>query len=347
MKCVNTNTREYQTLKHRSGLSDSALTHQVGNFLDTVGRYPHLDELSGADSELAIKDDLKLNKDSVTSLTSILEATNSSDIDEAIPKLNDVYRDKEIEVSIVNDNARVYITPKPSTNPSEIGQGVTDSINSFHYFNEIISKMEELYGIRLISITNNDLANGDFKDVPGVSGAKAFVFEGNIYVNTDIATVDSPVHELLHLLLGSLKYSDPETYQQIVEQAEDFSSYGEVAEMYPNRTKSDVNEEVFVTELAKYLVGRESSISELPQQHEIFYSINRALDIMLMGDASVKCIPIEDLYQMSLKTIGKLVNASTMQDSFQTSLNASMLGRIMSNKKSELMSKGELKEECS
>jgi len=50
---------------------------------------------------------------------------------------------------------------------------------------------------------------------------------------------------------------------------------------------------VFVTELAKYLTGRSNDLSTLPNniKHEIFYNINRTLDTMLMGDASVKCIP--------------------------------------------------------
>jgi hypothetical protein len=34
--------------------------------------------------------------------------------------------------------------------------------------------------------------------------------------------------------------------------------------MYPIRTREDVNEEVFVTELAKYLTGRSNALSSLP-----------------------------------------------------------------------------------
>jgi len=37
---------------------------------------------------------------------------------------------------------------------------------------------------------------------------------------------------------------------------------------------------------------------------------------MLMGDASVKCIPGDQLYQMSMKTLATLVNASSMQGDF-------------------------------
>ena len=138
-------------------------------------------------------------------------------------------------------------------------------------------------------------------------------------------------------------------YEQIVGSAQQLNSYNEIAEKYPNRTQSDINEEVFVTELAKYLTGRSNDLSILPDniKHEIFYNINRTLDTMLMGDASVKCIPQDQLYSMSLKSIAELVNSSTMSQEFQGSLQNSYLGRIMSNKKSELMNEGLLREECS
>lgn len=348
MQCVNKNLREYQTLKKESGLSDSELSHQVGTYLDSIGRYPYLDELDGANSEPAIKEDLKLNKDNITTVENILKATNTANINDAVQKLNDKYRDKEIEVSTIGESATVYITKRPSINSDNINKNnFNNEINSFHYFNEIIDKLNTLYGVNVIPITNQELKESDLGKIAG--SAKAFIYNGDIYVNVDIATVDSPVHEFLHILFGSLKYSNRELYNQIVSQAEQFESYGEISQEYPNRTREDVNEEVFVTELARYLTGRSNTISKLPQniQHEIFYNINRTLDTMLMGDLSVKCISEDELYQMNLKTLAKLINASTIQNDFQTTLNNSMLSRIMSNKKQELMSEGLLKEECS
>lgn len=348
MQCVNKNLREYQTLKKESGLSDSELSHQVGTYLDSIGRYPYLDELDGANSEPAIKEDLKLNKDNITTVENILKATNTANINDAVQKLNDKYRDKEIEVSTIGESATVYITERPSINSDNINENnFNNEVNSFHYFNEIIDKLNTLYGVNVIPITNRELKESDLGKIAG--SAKAFIYNGDIYVNVDIATVDSPVHEFLHILFGSLKYSNRELYNQIVSQAEQFESYGEISQKYPNRTREDINEEVFVTELARYLTGRSNTISKLPQniQHEIFYNINRTLDTMLMGDLSVKCISGDELYQMNLKTLAKLINASTIQNNFQTTLNNSMLSRIMSNKKQELMNEGLLKEECS
>lgn len=346
MQCVNKNLREYQSLKHDSGLSDSELSHQVGKFLE-IGRYPYLDELDGANSESAIKGDLKLNKDNITDTNNILETTNTNTTEDAVQVLNNKYRDKEIEIVEYSDgNSKIEMLARPSTNPESIQQFSESDINSFQYFDDVIDKLNTLYGINIIPITNKELESEEWVGIG--EGAKAFVYNGDIYVNTDIATVDSPVHEFLHILFGSMKYNNRELYNQIVSSSEQFESYNEIAQNYPNRTREDINEEVFVTELAKYLTNRSNTISKLPEnfQHEIFYNINRTLDTMLMGEASVKCIPEEQLYRMNMKTLAKLVNSSMMQNTFQTSLSDSMLSRIMSNKKSELMKNGLLKEEC-
>ena len=98
MQCVNKNTREYQTLLKQSGLSDFELSVYVGKSLDDFGRYPYLDELPRVNSSKAISEDLSLNKDNTTKTENILQATNTNNVEEAVPVLNDKYRDKEIEL---------------------------------------------------------------------------------------------------------------------------------------------------------------------------------------------------------------------------------------------------------
>jgi hypothetical protein len=68
----------------------------------------------------------------------------------------------------------------------------------------------------------------------------------------------------------------------------------------------DLLEEVFVTELAKHLSGLESSISELSEAeyNEIHYQITRMLDTAFEGEISTKCIPEDELYNLSFGKIG-------------------------------------------
>ena len=195
-------------------------------------------------------------------------------------------------------------------------------------------------------LTNSELNNPEWEQVVGPHLAKAFIYNGNIYVNTDIATIDSPLHEMLHILLGSLKFTNRNLYEQLVSSAENFNQ--DTIEMYPNRTREDINEEAFITEFAKYLTGQRNALNNLDQksQYEIFYNMNRTLDSILMGEASVNSIPKNQLYQINLKTVAKLVGSVSMEGNFNGSMNDAKLNRILANKKSELMKKGELKEEC-
>ena len=67
--------------------------------------------------------------------------------------------------------------------------------------------MRQCYGINIQYIDNSDL----IEDVD-VNTAKAFIKNGTIYINVDNATIDSPVHEMLHLFIGSISFSNPQLF---------------------------------------------------------------------------------------------------------------------------------------
>ena len=350
MKCINKSSREYRSLLKESGLSDFELSAQVGDFIEKYNRFPHLDELVGANSEEFIREELGIRKsDNTTKTENVLTATNTETIEEAIVTLNDKFRDKEIEISDFGGRSKFWITPRPSINMNPTPKNeIKENINNMMYFNSIIDKLQDLYGINIIPITNQELTSSEWENVVGVDQAKAFIYNGNIYVNTNIATIDSPLHEMLHILFGSMKFQNRNLYSQLVSQAINFQSYREIAEQYPNRTQEDLNEEIFITELSKYLVGIPSSIEQLSgeQKYEIFYNVNRTLDTILFGDVSVNAIPHRDLYQLNLKTVAEIVNSASMTNNFRGSMNEATLHRLLANKKSELIKEGELKEEC-
>lgn len=350
MKCINKSSREYRSLLEQSGLSDFELSAQVGDFIEKHSRFPHLDELVGVNSENFIREELKIRKsDDTTKTEEVLSATNSETIEDAIVTLNSKFRDKEIEISDFGGRSKFWITPRPSTtiNPTPKNE-IKENVNNMVYFNSVIDKLQDLYGIKIIPITNKELSSDEWQNVVGVNQVKAFVYNGNIYVNTDIATIDSPLHEMLHILFGSMKFQNRELYSQLVSQSINFDSYQEIAQQYPNRTQEDLNEEIFITELSKHLVGIPSSIDQLSdeQKYEIFYNVNRTLDTILFGDVSVNAIPHRDLYQLSLKSVAEIVNSAAMTNNFRGSMDAATLHRLLANKKSELIKEGELKEEC-
>ena len=117
---------------------------------------------------------------------------------------------------------------------------------------------------------------------------------------------------------------------------------------YPNKTHLDALEEIFVSETAKYLSGMDSQLNLLdePVLYEIHYHIKRLLDSVLMGQYSVKSLDNNELYKMTWKELVKSVNSALMNGDNLGSLGDATLHRMLSNKKSELMKEGDLREDC-
>lgn len=349
--CINTKSFEFQTLKEKSGLSDFELEYQVQAFQEMYGRWPNLDELEGVDSEPYIRKSLHIREDNSTSIDRILEETGTEDIRDAKIQLNNEYRDKEIDIIPLKNDAIVEITKRPNTQ-EDLSEDIYEQdteVNNAVLMMQTIDKLQDLYGINIKYISNSELNSEEWQQVPGVQSTKAFIFNGDIYVNTDNATIESPLHEMLHLIFGSIKYSEPELYQSLVDQAINFSSYDRTAKLYPNRTQNDLNEEVFITELSKYLAGKQSDLTGLDPSvmHEISYNMYRLLDTVMMGGNSVKTIPESVLYNLNMKQVAQIVNSAIAQGRNVGSLDSSQVSRIMANVKSDLLSKGLLREECS
>jgi len=42
----------------------------------------------------------------------------------------------------------------------------------------------------------------ELSKIPNIKTAEAFIHNGTIYINTDYARADAPLHELMHLIIG-------------------------------------------------------------------------------------------------------------------------------------------------
>jgi hypothetical protein len=55
--------------------------------------------------------------------------------------------------------------------------------------------------------------NEDFSEfIQDANSVNAFVLNGQIYINMDRASSDAPIHEISHIILGSLKFTNPTMY---------------------------------------------------------------------------------------------------------------------------------------
>ena len=356
---------EYQTLKERSGISDFMLEAICRDFLDKYDRFPYLDEIIGSNSDPHIRKSLQLDSYNSTNIDNILSITGASTIEQANISLNDQYRDVEVEITPLNKDAIVEITKRPTednfnnrTEEDEIlskaprnSKGQLLAPNDYLVFTNALNKLASLYGIKFNDITDTELNSEKWKSIiPDVNSVNAFVYNGQIYINIDKANLDAPIHEMMHILIGSMRFTNPSMYQDLINLVQKFPNYQKLVQQYPNRSKNDVNEEIFITEVSRYIAGLPSNISGIDYklQYEVSYNIKRVLDSVLMGQDSVKTLSNDRLFNLSLKQIAKEINSSIMTNNFRGTLDVegSELHRKLNNIKADLIEQKLLKEDC-
>ena len=223
--------------------------------------------------------------------------------------------------------------------------------NGYLIFTQALNKLASLYGIKFNDITDAELNSEKWKSIiPDVNSVNAFVYNGQIYINIDKANLDAPIHEMMHILVGSIRFQNPNLYTELINLAQQFPNYSKLIQKFPGRTRNDVNEEVFIEEVSRYLSGLPSNIASITPklQYEISYNVKRLLDTILMGQDSVKTLTNDRLFSLSLKELAQQVNSSIMKNNFHGTINVenSELHRKLNNIKSDLYNQGTLKEYC-
>lgn len=340
--------KEYRALQQRSGIPDNKFYDICSAYANEhQGRLPLLDEIEEANSESFIRESLQLPETNQITAQNLLQKTNTTSIPEAVSYLNRTYRDKDISVTELPSTLILNMQTKPKLygvdfrsdfQPIKSGDDVT-------FFQNSIEKLLQNYGYSIKQVTTRDLVN---LNIP--QNTKACILNGDILINTDQATIDSPVHEILHLFLGSLRFENADLYFSLVNQAETFPLYKEMARQFQGRARADINEEVFVEELAYYLAGMDSVLSKLPLEtlYQIKHNIKYMLDTLLLGDVSVNQLNEDMLWSAPLRMIGNFVQSSTMENRYPCALNPrnAMLHRQLANLREQLLKSGELVEHC-
>lgn len=350
--CINKNSVEYQSLKDKAGISELILETICSKYIENYGRFPHLDELPGANSSQFLKSMISLDKHKGAKIQDILEYSGESSIENANISINNIHRDLETEIIPIGEEAIVNIQNRPS----DTHISVTKTSNPDKYISsqiwilQTLDKLAALYGIKINDINDHILASEEWSNIIQNKLVNGFIYNGEIYLNVDRASVDTPVHELMHLLIGSLRFTNSNLYSELIQMVENLYQYDQLLELYPNRTRNDVNEEIFITEFSKYITGLPSLFSTLSEKHiyEINYNVRRIIDSMLMGDLSTKSLTDNVLYRSSLKELARLTNSDSMNNNFTGTFNeeGSALHRKLNNMKSDLLNKGILKEQC-
>ena len=355
--CIDISDQKFRDLVKISGLPElyvEAYCYNLGK-VDNEGNwtFPRIDEIPNANSEPYLREQLNVTKNDFTKTKTLLDYTKSKTIQEALVKLNtDMHTDLEVDaVTLTKDTVILEINKRPGTQSVEDfqQQEVQNNRHSAIILDTFCDKLQKLYGVNVVTITNAEINNDyELSQIPDACVAKAFIYNNTIYINTDNATVDSKVHELLHLLFATMRDVDPQKYFELISKAQKFSNIQSIAASYQNRTQGDLLEEAFVTELAKYLAGLDSEIQQLSDEeyNEIYRQITRMLDSALEGQISSKSIPQDELYNHTFGKIGQLVNSRVTSYKFLGSLDQTKIHRMLANTKSKLMREKRLEEIC-
>ena len=123
-------------------------------------------------------------------------------------------------------------------------------------------------GLHVYVMTQSELEQelGEKMDIR--NGVKAFIYNGNIYVNASCATIDDMFHEYTHIMLGVLKVVNFENYQKLMQivgtklrrQKE------KLRKVYPDLADTDLDEELFANQFGKWL----SSQNKPEELNDIF-----------------------------------------------------------------------------
>lgn len=348
---INKSSFKYQALKNMSGISEYSLDSFISAFQTKFGRMPELDELPKVNSEPYLKKILNIEQlSSINSLDTkrVLEYTNKSTVEEANVQLNKIFKDLEITLTPFQSFTSIEYKHRPSIY-SEIKDPIdvetfTNEEKSRQIINKQLQKMKKLYGIDIQALDTDQISE---LGIPNSALVKGFIQNGTIYINTDIATIDTPIHELTHILLGSIRYSDPDLYFLLVNKVEQLPRYEEFASQFPNRTKGDVNEEIFVQEFSKYLTGLPGMFNDLDKasMSKLMYEIYRNIDTLIDGNYSVKSLS-ENVFGSSILKLSEKLQSEIINNKQTGSLDPGTIHRTLANMKEDLMKRNQLEERC-
>lgn len=135
------------------------------------------------------------------------------------------------------------------------------SYPSTQWFNAISTVLNNEFGVQAHIVTATEIKE-QFKDIADPNFDKAFIYNGEVYINSSIASTNDLLHEYVHLILGVLK-SNPDlvhNYEELVRGIY-YSKDGQkeadrIKEAYSKLSEMDVMEEVFCNLFSDYIRKR-------------------------------------------------------------------------------------------
>lgn len=189
------------------------------------------------------------------------------------------------------------------TKPNDIKKWKKDkSIPVVQLLDAIRLSLESRFGVKVNLLTSSQIAE-TFPNIDS-NRAKAFIYNGEIYVNTTIASGEDLLHEYTHITLGILK-ANPKSrtyYEQLVNNVWKLAKKEDREQAqkdYGNILSMDVKEELFARKFAEHLLkNRNDNLNEIFQQQKEYLKECVKTIFDLLGNES-----LETTYSRSINSV--------------------------------------------
>lgn len=261
----------YYQYKHFSDSVKKLFEGTVQNFHQTLKFIPNITKLDTPEKAAAFiylaHKALKTNQDFFKAMEENKEAVQNiiKIIDEAdtisylVEKETKYGSRTEYHLKLLQnhgDNINLEGTFNDVTIQTFMDQSLTEAIT---YFNKS-------FGINIHAVTRSELEQFSKENNLKLEGkldvVKAFVYNGEIYINTSNANVENLFHELSHIFLGILKAKDFDMYQEIIDEYTKKSNFAyqfrEHKKAYQYYSEQDIIEESVADMIAEDMFKNKS-----------------------------------------------------------------------------------------
>lgn len=178
---------------------------------------------------------------------------------------------------------------------------------------------------------------------------KAFIYNGNIYINTTIAKSTDLLHEYTHIILGCLKTNPDlvENYEKLVTYISNTTQGQKLLDdlrlSYPDISEMDLREEVFSTLFSDYVRGRVTQDSK-----QAFYAAEKDINKITNSIFNTKIGDIREFYGETAISVFTKFNKEVAKLLRENDIDYDQigLGRKYSNYISQQIKEGNIQEEC-
>lgn len=309
---------------------DDTIKNQIVSKIDTpekaVTYIYKVNELLGVDNRTDAKE-----------LLNIADTINNSDINYYYIESRKYLKNKGWEYKIIpTEKNQIQEYKKQQTAPISL------------WMEAISTTLNNQFGVPIHLLTSEEVSK-QLSNVADPNIDKAFIYNGEVYVNTSIASTNDLLHEHIHLILGVLK-SNPElrsNYEKLLNLVlntdEGKFTLNKLQDRYQGLSQMDLAEEVFAKLFSNY-VRRNTTM----QTDQVFNTSENQLKQITKSIFNTNIGDIKDFYGKSLISIFGKFNkeVAKMLQSPDLDFGSTKNSRKISKWISDQVSKGEIIEKC-